>query len=109
MQGVADFAEHDTNFGGVGLGRRFPQIQVKRCDQRRLVYLNRVVQLLQLLATKIERMRGAGLKELALARNCRGYIHNQLGESSSFAYKVVKHASLAANLDVAPHAAGGGG
>ena len=62
-EGVADFAEHEADFGGVGLIRRFAQVGLERGEQGRLVRYERVVQLLELRAAISSGPGGAGLED----------------------------------------------
>ena len=82
---------------------------MERREQSWLVRYNSIVQLPQLLEAELQGPRGPGLKEGALVLYGGSEIHNQLGESSFLAYKVVKHASLAPSSDVAARPAGASG
>ena len=51
-EGMADFAQHEADFGGVGLMRRFAQVGVERGEQGGLVRYERVVELAELRAAE---------------------------------------------------------
>jgi hypothetical protein len=89
-EGVADLAEHKTDFRGVGLLWRLAQVGMKRVEKELFAGLDGLAELPELGAAVIQGPSGARLEVSALTPDERGKIHIPFGEVMALEYRLVK-------------------